>query len=617
MPEERIGVYICHCGTNIAKVVDVHAVAEAAMDFSAVASACTYKYMCSNPGQEMIAEDIRKHGLTRVVVAACSPRMHEATFRKALERGGINPYMLEMANIREQCSWIHVDGAIATEKAKSLARGAVKRVIYHEPLERRSVAMCPATLVVGGGITGLTTALELADADQQVYLVERKSELGGNVARIDLTAPYLDSARDILRDCIARVESHPRIRVFLECELAELKGFVGNFRPSIRKHENETFDLEVGSVVVCTGYKEFDASRIEPYGYGRLPDVITSFELEAMLRNGRVETKDGRRPRYVSIIHCVGSRSATYHSYCSRVCCASALKYGHAVKSAIPEARVTDLYIDIRAFGKGCEEFYKKSAEAKTMFLMYGKNELPAIRMAGAGDDCNLLITVDEKLSGEEIEIPADMVVLMVGMEPREDADQVARTVNISRDKDGWFIESHPKLDPVATTTDGVFIAGACQYPKDIPDSVSQARAAAARILARIAQGQIAVEAIYSEVMPHACAGCRTCNDVCPYGAIEFDESKQVSTIIGAVCKAWPVPWNPPLHWIDEKIKELGDWRGKTLAKVREIIHEADPEIVEEWKWMGTPVFSHGGIVCTGETYKNVVKMTFAKGAAH
>ena len=538
MPEERIGVYICHCGTNISKMVDVEAVAETAKEFPGVANSCTYKYMCSNPGQELIVDDVRKHGLTRVIVAACSPRMHEGTFRSALERAGVNPYMLEMANIREQCSWIHEDRTEATEKAKALARGAASRVLYHEPLERRSVAMCPATLVVGGGITGLTTALELADADQQVYLVERKGELGGNVARIDLTAPYLDCARDMLKEMVSRVKNHPKIRVFLQCELAELKGFIGNFRPRIKDQDGGLFDLEVGSVVVSTGYKEFDASRIEQLGYGRLPNVITSFELEAMLKKGEVETKDGKVPRYVSIIHCVGSRSSEHHSYCSRVCCATALKYTHQIKSAIPQAHVADLYIDMRAFGKGCEEFYKKSCEAKTMFLRYAKNNLPMIRTADKNDGCNMLITVEEKLSGEEIEVPADLVVLVVGMEPREDSDQVARTVNISRDKDGWFIESHPKLDPVATTTDGVFIAGACQYPKDIPDSVSQARAVAARILAKIAQGQISVEAVYSEVQQTQCSGCRICNTVCPYGAIEYDETKRVSSIIGAVCKA-------------------------------------------------------------------------------
>jgi heterodisulfide reductase subunit A len=538
MAEERIGVYVCMCGTNIAKVVDVDSVAEEMKDLQGVAIARTYKYMCSNPGQQMIADDIKEHGLTRVVVSACSPRMHENTFRKTLERVGVNPYMLEMANIREHCSWIHEDALAATAKAKDLVRGAVQRVKYHEALDSRSVPMCPATLVLGGGIAGLTTALELADSGQQVYLVERAERLGGNVARVDLTAPYLDSARDILKDRIARVMRHQNVRVLLQSELIELKGFIGNFKPKVGTPGGEV-ELEVGSVVVCTGYKEFDAGRIKPYGYGTLPDVITSFELEAMLRKGNVVTKSGKRPRYVTILHCVGSRNPEYHGYCSRVCCMTGLKYANEIKSAIPEAYVSDLYIDMHAFGKGCEEFYKKTAEdTHSMFLMYAKGQHPSIRLAGPNDDASMIISLKEQLSGEDLEIPSDLVVLLVGMEAREDADKVGRLVNISRDKDGWFIESHPKLDPVATTTDGIFIAGACSSPKDIPDSVAQARAAVARILARISQGKIAVDAVYSEVEDKFCSGCRICNTVCPYGAIEYDAEKKKSLINSAVCKA-------------------------------------------------------------------------------
>lgn len=538
MAEERIGVYVCNCGTNIAKVVDVAAVAEAAQQIPGVAIARSYKYMCSNPGQDMIIQDIHEHSLTRVVVASCSPRMHERTFRSALERANLNPYMLEMANIREQCSWIHDDGVAATEKAKALVHSAIQRVKFQEPLASRSAAMCPATLVIGGGVTGLTAALELANAGQQVYLVEQQDHLGGNVARLDLTAPQLDSAQDILGQWTARVVQHPKIRVFLQSELVELKGFNGNFQPKVKTGTGEVLDLEVGSVMVCTGYKEFDASRVEQFGYGQLPDVITSFELEKMLRQGKLLTKAGKSPRYVSIIHCVGSRSKQFHPYCSRVCCTTALKYAFAIKSALPDAHVANMYIDMETFGKGCEDFYRKCSEAKTSFVMYAKNHAPMVRQAGPKDGCGMLVTVKEQLSGEEIEMPADMVVLMVSMEPREDAEKLARLVNISRDKDGWFIESHPKLDPVATTTDGIFIAGACQFPKDIPDSVVQGRAAVARILGRIAQGKIPVDAVYSEVQEKLCSGCRSCNTLCPYGAIEFNEEKHVSHIINSVCKA-------------------------------------------------------------------------------
>jgi heterodisulfide reductase subunit A len=538
MAEERIGVYVCMCGTNIAKVVDVESVACEMKDLQGVAITRTYKYMCSNPGQQMIVDDIKDQNLTRVVVSACSPRMHENTFRKALESGGVNPYMLEMANIREHCSWIHDDPEAATAKAKDLARGAVQRVKFHEALDSRSAPMCPATLVLGGGIAGLTAALELADAGQKVYLVERTENLGGNLARVDLTVPYLDSAQDILRDRIARVTRHRHIRVMLKSKLLELKGFIGNFTPKVRTPAGEE-ELEVGSVVVCTGYKEFDAGRIKEYGYGTLPDVITSFELESMLHKGNVVTKSGKRPRYVSILHCVGSRNPQYHGYCSRVCCMIGLKYANEIKSAIPDAYVSELYVDMHAFGKGSEEFYKRTAEdTKSMFLMYAKGRHPSVRAAGPKDDASMIINLKEQLSGEDLDIPADLIVLMVGMEAREDAEQVGRLVNISRDKDGWFIESHPKLDPVATTTDGIFIAGACSSPKGITESVAQARAAVARILAKISQGEITVDAVYSEVLDGLCSGCRICNTVCPYGAIEYDAEKKKSLIISAVCKA-------------------------------------------------------------------------------
>lgn len=544
MKECRIGVYICMCGTNIAKIVDVESVAKYISAVPHVVLVKTYKYMCSNPGQEMIVQDIKQNRLNRIVVAACSPSMHERTFRGALKAAGLNQYLFEMANIREQCSWVHDDQAEATKKAMALTYAAVKRVELHEPLDSVSVDMCPNSLVIGGGIAGMTTALELADAGHLVFLVEKDGQLGGNLARVDLTAPYLYSARDLLTERITRVFNNKQIQLHLQSKVTSLTGFVGNFTAVIEKQngqgsaEHEPSEIRIGNVAVCTGYKEFDASRVTHYGYGKLPNVITSFELEKMIRAGRIETKDGRIPQYVAIIHCVGSRNLEFHTYCSRVCCMTALKYVHEIKSANPECYVSDIYIDMHAFGKGHEDFYNRSSEVKTLFLMYEKNDRPVIHRAGPKDDCEMLIEVNEKLSGELIEIPADLVVLMVGMEARDDSPEVAHLVNISQDKDGWFIESHPKLEPVATTTDGIFIAGTCVAPKDIPDTVAQARAVAARILAKISKGKIEVDAIFSEVDENICSGCRFCNKLCPFSAIEFDEEKGKTHIISALCKA-------------------------------------------------------------------------------
>jgi len=534
----RIGVYICNCGTNIAKVVNAEWVSAQVSGLPNVVCAHAYKYMCSNPGQELITRDIREQRLDRVVVAASSPRMHEPTFRKALEAAGLNPYLLEMANIREQCSWVHDDPRAASAKAADLTHAAIRRVRHHKPLEKREANYTPATLVLGGGIAGLTAAVELAEANQQVFLVERETRLGGNVGRADLTAPYLDSARDILTEKISRAKDSPRIEILTGTELVDLQGFVGNFRATVKSAAGDERELPVGAVLVCTGYQEFDATRIERLGYGRYPDVITSFELEKRLAEGRLETDDGRVPRYVSIVHCVGSRNPRYHPYCSRVCCMTALKYGHEIKSALPAATVTDIYVDMLSFGKGGEDLYRRTSELKTMFLMYEKGDPPRVRPAERGDDCGLLVQVNERLSGEIIDVPADLVVLMVGMEARSDSDEVARITGISRDPQGWFIESHPKLAPVSTATEGVYIAGCCQSPKDIPDSVAQARAAAAMVLAHVARGRIEIDARFAEVDDDLCSGCRMCNELCPYTAISFDAERRRSSVESALCKA-------------------------------------------------------------------------------
>lgn len=537
MEKQRIGVYVCWCGTNIAKMVDVEAVAEEIGKLPDVVIAKNYKYMCSDPGQDLIIKDIKDHDLNRVVVAACSPRIHEPTFRKALQNAGLNPYMFEMANIREHVSWVHNDREEATKKAKALISGSINRIHFHEELDKRTVEINPASLVLGAGVSGMSAALDIADAGKKVYLVEKSQSLGGHAAHLDLTYPYLNSAVQLLKPMIYRIKNHPNIDLFLDSRVTEVNGYVGNFEGKIRSGAGKELELSFGNIIVATGLKTFDPAVMANYGYGKQPDVLTSGEFEKMLRSGNIQTAAGQAPKNVAIVHCVGSRNPDQHEYCSRTCCATALKYSNQIRSALPGTNIYQLYADMRTFGKGCEEMYAATSRKNVMFLMFDKFDLPVVKATGSGDTVPMVVELNEKLSGQTVEVPADMVILMVGMEAQDDAKETAQMVGISMCGNEFYIEKHPKLDPVATTTDGVYIVGACQGPKDIPDSVAQARAAAARILATIAQGSVEVEVTTAVVNEDICCGCQTCVGVCPYTAVRYDEEKKVSIVNEVLCK--------------------------------------------------------------------------------
>ncbi|MBT3933211.1 MAG: CoB--CoM heterodisulfide reductase iron-sulfur subunit A family protein [Bacteroidetes bacterium] len=533
MEEIRIGVYVCWCGTNIAKMVDVEKVSEEIASLPNVALSKTYKYMCSDPGQDLIVKDIKENKLNRIVVAACSPRIHELTFRKALENAGLNPYMFEMANIREQVSWVHLDRDAATKKAKSLLAAAINKVQFHEALEKRSVEIDSKTMIVGGGVAGISAALEIANSGRQVYLIEKSDKLGGHAKNIDLTFPYFQSAQQMLAMMIKSVENNEKIEVFFNSEVDEVFGYIGNFKSTINNRE-----LEFGNVIVATGLKSIDPTNLGNYAYNRLPDVLTSVEFEKMLQKGEILTKEGKTPKNIAVIHCVGSRNEITHEYCSRNCCMTALKFSNQIKSTLPDTNVFELYSDMRAFGKGCEELYTKTSRQGVVFLMFDqKDEMPTVVKASKGSDCSMYVIMEERLSGESVEVPADLVVLMVGVEAQEDAKKIAHAVGISMCGNDFYIEKHPKLDPVATTTDGVYIVGGCQGPKDIPDSVSQAKAAAARVLATINQGKVFVEVTTAVVNEDQCCGCQTCVNVCPYTAISYNEEKNVSYVNEILCK--------------------------------------------------------------------------------
>lgn len=536
----RIGVYICWCGNNIAKNVDVVTLSKEIESIPNVIISKDYKYMCSDPGQDLILQDIKAHNLNRIVLASCSPRMHELTFRNALKKAGLNPYLLEMANIREHVSWVHDNKIEATKKAKTLILAAIARVVHHEPLISRFVEIHPATLVLGGGISGITAALDIADSDHKVFLVEKSDRLGGIVSQLDLTFPYLNSASQVINPLIRKVLTHPNIVTFLSSEIKTIHGYIGNFETTVFSENGKETSLQFGNVIVATGLKLFDPSVIDNYGYGKFPDVITSLELEKMLKSGLILKKDGKEPKNIAIIHCVGSRSRnnTYHPYCSRTCCLSALKYVNQIRSAIPNANIFDIYADMRAMGTGCEELYTATSRKRVLFMMFDQQkDLPVVRKAGTKDKCDMLIEFNELLSSEKIEVPADMIVLMVGMEAQKNVYDVARSVGISVCKNSFFIEKHPKLDPVATHSSGVYIAGTCSAPKGIPESVIQAKAAAARVLATIAIGTVEVEASTAFVNERTCVGCQLCITICPYTAITYNKDKNKALINEVLCK--------------------------------------------------------------------------------
>ena len=534
MNEIRTGVYVCWCGSNIAKVVDVEKVAAYIGTLPNVAVSKSYKYMCSDPGQEMLIHDIKEHRLDRIVIAACSPRIHELTFRKALEKAGLNPYMLQMANIREQDSWVHIDKDKATEKAKTLISAAVKRVGYHEALDKRYVEINPATLIIGGGISGLAAALEIAGSGNQVYLIEEKMKLGGRLNDIHLTYPYFSKGRELVKSYINKVAHSKNIQVFTNTILNEIVGYVGNFSTTIHFLGKE-IELKFGNIIVATGLKEFNAEAVQEYGYGKLSGVVTATGFEKMLLDGNIRTSGGKIPERFTVIHCVGSRNEKYHNYCSRTCCATALKYENQIRMLYPRAQIVDIYSDMRSYGKGCEELYAATSQQNVLFLMFDQDkDLPKISKNGSD---KLYIEFREKLSGEYIQVATDMVILMTAQEAQRNAKQTAHLTGTSLDSNGFLIEKHPKLDPVATTTAGVYIIGSCQAPKSIDESVNQAKAASARILSTIAKKVEEVEVTTSAVNEDICCGCKTCVKVCPFGAIRFQEEKNVSGVNEILCK--------------------------------------------------------------------------------
>lgn len=604
----RVGVYICHCGLNIAGVIDVKKLREEISKEPGVVIARDYQFMCSRPGQEMIAKDIDEYKLNRVVVAACSPRMHEPTFKKVLESSGLNPYLLEMANIREHCTWVHPhEPEKAYKKAKRIIEAATSRATLLEPLEEKEVDVVKRAMVIGGGVTGLFAALTLANANIEVYLVEASPSIGGKMAMLDKTFPTLDCSKCILTPIMNEAARHPKIKLFTCTEVKEVNGSVGNFKvkltinpryvdplkctacgecakkcpakpvprefdcglterkaiylpfpqavptayvidPNICLYltkgicrtcekicpakavnldmEPTEIEVDIGAIIVATGYELFDPTVKEEYRYGKSGRVITSLELERILcatgpTGGQVLCPPDWKetPKRVIFVQCVGSRDLNVDArFCSKICCMYTAKQAILYKERVPDGEAYVFYIDVRAAGKGFEEFYRRAVEEYGVTYIRGRvGEI--IEDPETGE---LIVRAEDTLTGKIVELNADLVVLAAGIRPSTGTLNIAKILNISLSPDSFLQELHTKLYPVQTAVDGVFICGCAQGPKDVPDSIAQAKAAAAAALELLAPGFVKTIGYVASVDEDLCSGCGICVTTCPYDAISI-----------------------------------------------------------------------------------------------
>lgn len=629
----RIGVFICHCGENIGKTVDCARVAEEAKNFPGVVFARDNTYTCSEPGQAIIREAIKEHKLTAVVIGSCSPRMHESTFRRTCSQAGLNPYMCEIANLREQCSWVHSDRAEATAKAIEIVRSVVARVRNNNPLEPIRVPITKKVMVVGGGIAGIQCALDLAEGGAEVVLVERTSSLGGHMSQLSETFPTLDCSQCILTPRMVDAASNPRIKLEMYTEVEKVDGYIGNFqvtlhrkaryvdwnkctgcgactqkcpqkkipssfdegmskrtaisipfpqavpsKPTIDKdycmklttgkcgvcakickagaidyeQKDEHFTVDVGAIVMATGFQVMDTDKFPYYAGGSHPNLITGLQFERIASasgptSGEIKRpSDGKPVKTIAFVQCAGSRDKANHvAYCSKICCMYTAKHATLFKHKVHDGNAWVMCMDVRTPGKGYDEFYRRTIEHDGVHYIRSR----VSRIIPDGDDL-ILMVADTLDGGRQLQIKADMVVLATAAVPQPDVQKMAQTMGIAYDGDGWLTEVHPKLRPVETATAGIFLAGACSGPKDIPDTVSQASAVAAKVLGLFAHPELQREPTIAKVnrcappLLSSCVGCFTCEAVCPYKAIEREtlrardgSTRQVAKVNAGLCQ--------------------------------------------------------------------------------
>ena len=629
---QKIGVFVCWCGSNIAGTVDVQAVSDALTKEPGVVYSTNYQYMCSEAGQNLIKDAIKEYGLTGVVICSCSPRMHEATFRKAVASVGLNPYMLEVANVREQCSWIHKDKAVATEKAIILGRAAIAKVQLNAPLQAGESPVVKRALVIGGGIAGIQTALDIAEAGFDVDIVEKTPTIGGKMAQIDKTFPTLDCASCIVTPKMVDCSQNEKIHIYSYSEVEDVKGFVGNFTVKIKKkaryvdenkctgcgdcttkcpmknvpnefnlgldnrraiyipfaqavpkvatidpnycnmlkngkcgvcakvcsvgaidykQQDQFIEEKYGAIVVATGYNPIKLDKFEEFGYALSKDVVTSLELERLMNAAGptggtlLRPSDGTHPHTIVFVQCVGSRdtSGCGKPYCSKICCMYTAKHAMLIREKYPDTEVYVFYIDVRTPGKNFDEFYRRAVEQYGVHYIKGMVGKVAPRADG-----KIMVQASDLLANEQLHIEADMVVLAAAIEPDKSARPLATMLTASMDTNDFFTEAHPKLRPVESPTAGIFLSGVCQGPKDIPETVSQASAAAAKVIGLLVKDKLTTNPCVAHSNELMCNGCSTCERVCPYGAITYIEKefrmpdrttqvRRVASVNPAVCQ--------------------------------------------------------------------------------
>ena len=603
---QKIGVFVCWCGSNIAATVDVEAVSQALSKEPGVVFSTNYQYMCSQTGQDLIQEKVRELGLTGVVVCSCSPRMHENTFRKTCEKAGLNPYMVEIANIREQCSWIHKDKAEATKKAIILGRAAIAKVMLNAPLQAGTSPVKKRALVIGGGIAGIQTALDIADAGFEVDIVEKKPTIGGKMTQIDKTFPTLDCAACILTPKMVDCAQNEKIHIYAYSEVAAVKGFVGNFKVTIRKkarfvdttkctgcglctekcpqkkvpnefnlgldtrraiyipfaqavpkvatidpdycnmlqkgkcgvcarvcsagaidytQKDELIEEKYGAIVAATGFNPIDLSQFNEFAYAQSPDVVSSLEFERLMNAAGptggtlLRPSDGKHPHTIVFVQCVGSRcdgAQKGKPYCSKICCMYTAKHAMLCREKYPDTEVYVFYIDVRTPGKNFDEFYRRAVEE------YGVHYIKGMVGKVIPQNGVLKVQASDLLDNRQLHIDADMVVLAAAIEPDKSARSLATMLTASMDTNDFFTEAHPKLRPVESPTAGIFLSGTCQGPKDIPETVAQAGAAAAKVIGLLSKSQLLCNPCTAQPDESMCNGCSSCEKVCPYGAITY-----------------------------------------------------------------------------------------------